>query len=194
MVAGDFNGHVGAAADDFEGVHGGFGIGARNSGGRRLLELCVEANLVPTNTWFKKERKATVRSGGCETEIDFILVQQAHRRRVRNIKVIPGELQHSLVVAVVDKLDAGRKDKKRPQVKWTKVWRLKDEAVRMKFEARMNTLYEQHEEPDNWDRYRTCVKQTAEEVCGISKGKPPHGETWWWKPELQDVIRRKRVA
>eukprot|EP00795_Rhopilema_esculentum_P005426 gene5426-599_t len=58
IVAGDLNGHVGPRADGFEGIHGGFGIGTRNDGGRRLLEYCTEADLVVINTWFKKTNKA----------------------------------------------------------------------------------------------------------------------------------------
>ena len=62
VAAGDFNGHVGAHPDGFEGVGiGGFGIGARNGGGRRLLEYCEKTSLVVNNTWFKKPRKATFR-------------------------------------------------------------------------------------------------------------------------------------
>ena len=37
---GEFNGHVWRRIDDFEGVHGGHGIGKRNVEGRRLLEFC----------------------------------------------------------------------------------------------------------------------------------------------------------
>ena len=33
MVCGEFNGHVGAEVDGFEGVHGGKGFGSRNAEG-----------------------------------------------------------------------------------------------------------------------------------------------------------------
>ena len=54
------------------------------------------------NTWFKKkeERKITYRSGGNGTEIDFVLVGRNQRKYVTE-KVIPGELQHGLIVANV---------------------------------------------------------------------------------------------
>ena len=73
---GDFNGHVGKQADGFEGVHGGSGFGERNLEGRRLLEFCDEKELCVANTWFKKrdQRKVTFRSGGNQTEIDFVIV------------------------------------------------------------------------------------------------------------------------
>ena len=72
----DFNGHVGKSAKNFEGVHGGNGVGKRNAEGRRLLEFCDERELCMANTWFKKtdKRKITYSASGCGTEIDFVLV------------------------------------------------------------------------------------------------------------------------
>ena len=91
---GDFNGHVGKCAEGFEGVHGGNGVGKRNAEGRRLLEFCDERELCVANTWFKKtdKRKITYSGGGCETEIDFVLVGEKYRKYIRDVKVIPWEL------------------------------------------------------------------------------------------------------
>ena len=42
-------------------------------------------------TWFYKEekRKITFSAGGCETEIDFVLVGNKYRKYVRDVKMIP---------------------------------------------------------------------------------------------------------
>ena len=97
---GDFNGHVGKSIDGFEGVHGGNGIGKRNLEGRRLLEFCDEKELCVANTWFKKKekRKITYSASGCQTEIDFVIVGKNNRKYVKDVKVIPWQLQHRLVV------------------------------------------------------------------------------------------------
>ena len=102
---GDFNGHVGKYAEDFEGVHGGNGVGKRNAEGRRLLEFCDERELCVANTWFKKtnNRKITYSTDGCGTKIDFVLVEEKYRKYIRDVKVIPWELQHRLVVVALDK-------------------------------------------------------------------------------------------
>ena len=47
--------------------------------------------------------KVTYRMGENETEIDFVLIQKEHRRFIRNVKAIPGEFQHALVIADIDK-------------------------------------------------------------------------------------------
>ena len=101
----DFNGHVGKCGERFEGVHGENGIGKRNAEGRRLLEFCDERELCMANTWFNKtdKRKITYNTGGSETEIDFVFVGEKYRKYKRNVKVIPWELQHRLVVVDLDK-------------------------------------------------------------------------------------------
>ena len=98
---GDFNGHVGKYAEGFEGVHGGKEKKCR----RRLLEFCDKTELCVANTWFKKtdKRKITYSVGGCGTEIDFVLVGEKYRKYIRDVKVIPRELQHRMVVVNLDK-------------------------------------------------------------------------------------------
>ena len=82
---GDFNGHVEKCAEGFEGVHEGNGVGKRNAEGRRLLEFCDEKELCVANTWFKKtdKRKIIYSAGGCETDIDFVLVGEKYRKYIK---------------------------------------------------------------------------------------------------------------
>jgi hypothetical protein len=69
VVCGDMNGHVGAASDGFDGVHGGYGQGVRNTEGEMLLEFADVMDLIVANTWFKKDvqKLVTFESGGCKT-------------------------------------------------------------------------------------------------------------------------------
>ena len=89
VVCGDMNGHVGAASDGFEGIHGGFGYGTRNTEGEMLLELADAMDLVVANTWFKKGEKqlVTFEWDGCKTVVDYILVPKSDRKLVRNVSV-----------------------------------------------------------------------------------------------------------
>ena len=43
----------------------------------------------------------TFRMGENETEIDFVLIKKEHRQLMQDVKAIPGELQHALVIADV---------------------------------------------------------------------------------------------
>ena len=42
-------------------------------------------------------------AGGNETEVDFVLVGKENRKYLRDVKIIPGELQHRLVTGDLDK-------------------------------------------------------------------------------------------
>ena len=98
---GDFNRHVGKG---FEGIYGGYGIGKRNTEGRMLLHFCDQKEFFVANTWYKKKekKKATYSSSKNDTEIDFVLVGKEKRKYLHDVKVIPGELQHRLMVFDVE--------------------------------------------------------------------------------------------
>ena len=191
---GDFNGHVGRLIEGFEGVHGGNGIGERNAEGRLLLEFCDGKELCVANTWFKKEekRKVTFSAGGNETEIDFVLVGKASRKYLRDVKVIPGELQHRLVVVDLDKRKV-RKVVRKETVQRRKVWKLKEEETRVRFERRVGELVNV-DDPDLWNCFKKGVLKACDEVCGKKKGRRDQGGTWWWNEEVKEAIARKKDA
>ena len=60
VLAGDMNGHVGSSNVGYDGTHGGFGYGARNADGSRILEIADELNLVICNTLFMKQESKLV--------------------------------------------------------------------------------------------------------------------------------------
>ena len=60
MVCVDFNSHVGAEVDGFEGVHGEKGFGSRNAEGDMLLEFADAVDLAVCNTWFTKDEAKRV--------------------------------------------------------------------------------------------------------------------------------------
>ena len=94
MVMGaDMNGHVGVAADGYEGVHGGFGYGERNREGARLLEFADGAGLVLANTLFdgEIEERRTYESGGSRTLVDYVLLRGEHVGRIRGMSMVRGE-------------------------------------------------------------------------------------------------------
>ena len=92
--------------EGYEDVHGGSGLGERNVEGKMMLEFSDKKELCVANTWFRKgkKRKVTYSAGGNESEIDFVLMGKGNRKYLRDVKVIPGELQHRfLVVDLVKK-------------------------------------------------------------------------------------------
>ena len=57
-----------------------------------------------------------------ETEIDFVLVGEKYRKYIRDVKVIPWELQHRLVVVDLDKkVERGKTERAK--------WKGKERAI-----------------------------------------------------------------
>ncbi|XP_063941325.1 uncharacterized protein LOC135149527 [Daucus carota subsp. sativus] len=100
FVGGDFNGHIGARADGYQGVHGGFGYGVRNDNGSTLLEFATAHDLVIVNSSFRKrdDNLITFRSGGHATQIDYLLIRSRDFRFCSYCKVFQWKLVlHSTV-------------------------------------------------------------------------------------------------
>ena len=70
----------------------------------RFDEFCREKELCVSNTWFKREekRKLTFRIGENETENDCVDKKRTPAV-IQNVKAIPGESQHALLLADIDK-------------------------------------------------------------------------------------------
>ena len=89
------------------------------------LDFCDQKKLCVANTWCKKKdkRKVTYSSGGNDSEMHFVLVGKEKRKYLRDVKVIPGELQHRLVVVDVKDQKLKKPVKKSKRVRW-RVWKL----------------------------------------------------------------------
>ena len=94
----------------------------------------MENELSTSNTWFKREekRKVTFRTGENETELDFLLIKNEHQRFIQNVKAIPGEFQHALVVVVIYKRKI-RNVVRKTCAERRKITLLKDVKIRKRF-------------------------------------------------------------
>ena len=90
VLGGDFNGHIGRDAGNFNSVHGGFGLGTRNEGGENLLEFARAKDLVIANSIFRKkdEHFITYKSDGHATQVDYFLVRKEDRASCLDCKVV----------------------------------------------------------------------------------------------------------
>nr|GEU96952.1 hypothetical protein [Tanacetum cinerariifolium] len=94
IIGGDLNGHIGAAADGYTGVHGGFGFGDRNEEGCTILEFATAHELVVANSFFKKSdaHLITFQSGGHNTQINYLLVRRGDLRACKDCIAYPEEV------------------------------------------------------------------------------------------------------
>ena len=104
------------------------------------LERNRKHYLFVANTWFKKtdKRKINYSAGGCGTEIDFVLVGEKYRKYIRDVKVIPWELQHRLVVVDLDNKVLKKVVRKERIIR--KIWNFNENRTKVRFEKRVKEL------------------------------------------------------
>lgn len=203
MVCGDLNGHVGERVQGFEAVHGGRGFGVRNLEGEMILEFAEAHKLTVLNTWFLKEdtKKISYESGGCKTVVDYMLTRQRDRTLVPDVNVIGKESfipQHKLMIGKLFVREQMRRKKQVFKSK-PKLWRLKDPRVQREFRTRVEQFGSEREAAENlnvetmWTGMKDNLLTAAEEVCGRTKGKPRHVETWWWNEECAEAVHKKKI-
>ena len=79
------------------------------------------------------------RMGENETGIDFVLIKKEHRWFIQNVKAIPGEFQHALVMADIDKRKI-RKVVRKTCAERIKITLLKDVKIRKGVEEKVTKL------------------------------------------------------
>ncbi|CAL5375401.1 unnamed protein product [Camellia sinensis] len=199
VIGGDFNGHVGIDKVGYERVHGGYGFGDRNEAGERILDFALASDLVVANTMYKKRKEhlITFKSGLVKSQIDYFLVRKVDCLKCNDCKVIPGESlvsQHRILV--LDLCFRGqyqaRKDGGRRRTRW---WDLKGDKLEI-FKNRMDKEGTWDLEGDAntmWNSMTNYMRRISREVLGESKGTGPSSrETWWWREEVQAVVKAKK--
>ena len=201
VFARDMNGHVGSSNAGYEGTHGGFGYGSRNADGSRILEFADGLNLVICNTLFTKQeaKLVTYVAGAVKSTVDYITVRQEDKAKIRNVKVITSEEcvpKHKLLVMDMwFKATKRRRRKFEPRVR---VWKLKEEKTCEEFRCMVGDKVQKVKWKglgvnDHWQQMKDIMMETAQDICGMTKGPCRHKETWWWNEEVAEAVRDKKI-
>ena len=120
---------------------------------------------------------------------------------VTNVSVAPSEPalpQHKLLIGTIQLNEAGcTKAKKEVFVSRCKVWKLKEPEIRQTYETKVKERLANSGTGDGdvemmWSGLKECWLEVASEVCGKTRGKQRHSETWWWNAEVAELVKRKR--
>ncbi|KAK6755534.1 hypothetical protein RB195_014110 [Necator americanus] len=161
-----------------ESCHGGYGYGARNDGGLRILEYAVASDLIIANKQYRKRKSHLIvyTSGGRETQVDFWMLRRRDRRLLQDSKVIPTDhvaAQHHLLVM---DLKISRPGKRHPRtekqrIKW---WNLKDrKEVFIAFVTPSTLPHPTCSVEEMWSSTSSVIRLTAENTLGkTTLGKP----------------------
>ncbi|GKC39879.1 aminopeptidase M1 [Tanacetum coccineum] len=206
IIGGDLKGHIGAAADGYAEVHGGFGFGDRNEEGCTILEFATAHELVVVNSFFKRSDAHLInfQSGSHNTQIDYLLVRRGDLRACKDCRAYLGEAcssQHRLVI--MDVLFEMRRHKREATGKPRILWKnLKEEAVetfRATFVERLAALEEVMSASGTdqmWNTLARVMKDAAKESLGVAnetaKTHSTHRESWWFCEEVQTKVALKQ--
>ena len=80
--------------------------------------------------------------------------------------------------------------KKSKRVRW-RVWKLQEKDIKEEFERRVVELVDA-EAVDLLESYKNGVLKACDDLCGKTKGRRDHGNTWWWNEQVKEAIDRKK--
>ena len=46
---------------------------------------------------------------------------------------------------------------------------------------------------NHWQQMKDIMMETAQDICGMTKGPRRHKETWWWNEEVVEAVRDKKI-
>ena len=192
---GDFNGHVGKYAEGFEGVHGEMVLGKE----MQKEEVCWSFVMRKSCAWqilgLKRQTKGKsliVVVVDVEQKLILCLWQKNTESIIRDVKVIPWELQHRMAVVDLDK-KVLKKVMTKERIIRRQIWKLNENQTRVRFEKRVKELVST-DAPDLWKTFRDGVLKACDELCVKKKSRRDQGDMWWWNDEVKDTITRKKAA
>ena len=103
VLGADLNGHVGKGNIGNEEIMGKYSAGTRNKEGSVIVDFSKIMDLAIVNTYFKKkdEHRVTYKSGGKNTQVDYMMCRRSNLKEMCDYKVILNECvakQHRMVV------------------------------------------------------------------------------------------------
>ena len=180
LILGSFNARVGQDAVTWKGILGRHGVGDCNNNGRLLLEFCTKQQLVITNTIFQqKDILKTIWMHFRSKHwclIDYVLERQRDFKKILHTRVIPSADFHTDHRLVRCKLNLHFKPKPRkrgpPKIK-SKINKLQSAEVKADYQADLHAKLGNNRCPEDpfpktlWNKLKTTILQTSEEVLGL---------------------------
>lgn len=201
IVMGDFNAKVGEGR--CETIVGPYGLGVRNERGDRLIEFCLEHNLVVTNTFFKlpKRRLYTWKSPAdkdnkiVRNQIDYILINHRYRNAIQSVRAYPGadvSSDHNPLIAKfqlhLKKVQTSHKSDK------LNIQKLKSEEVKEKLRQQINAKLESTPKSNDgnveqqWQFFRNSIIEPSSRELTTTKYKKEE----WMTDEILELMEERR--
>lgn len=208
ILAGDLNGRVGRQDQKTKDVIGTHGEPLRNNNGHRIIDFCIQNNMLVMNTFFqhKDVHKYTreVKSRGERSIIDYIIVSRELRQKIDDVKVRRGPEINSDHYLVIAKTKIGMERKKagtlrnRSTTGKIKSHTLSDKDIAQKYRDRVQELIEMadiksdNDLEDLWKILRDSLVTAGREVCGVTRVPGATKQTAWWSESIKREVKAKK--
>jgi len=78
------------------------------------------------------------------------------------------------------------------------VWKLKEEKTCEEYRCIVEDKVEEGKWKglgvnDHWQQMKGLMMETAQEICGTTKGPCRDKETWWWNEDVAEAVRDKKI-
>jgi len=79
-----------------------------------------------------------------------------------------------------------------------RLWKLKEEKTCEEYRCIVGDKVEESTWKclgvnEHWQQMKGLMMETAQDICGMTKGPRRHKETWWWNDEVAEAVREKRI-
>ena len=79
-----------------------------------------------------------------------------------------------------------------------RLWKLKEEKTCEEYRCMVRDKVEESKWKglgvnEHWQQMKGLMMETAQDICGMTKGPRRHKETWWWNDEVAEAVREKRI-
>ena len=79
-----------------------------------------------------------------------------------------------------------------------RVWKLKEEKTCEMYRFIVGDKVEEAKRKglgvnDHWQQMKGIMMETAQDICGMTKGPCRHKETRWWNEDVAEAVREKKI-
>lgn len=204
ILSGDFNARTGCdprVGYGVLGLHGG--ERTRNGNGQRLIEFCIENDLLVGNSFYPHKRihKITFSSQDRNSIIDYFVYDRSVRQYLMDIKVIRGAeigSDHLLLIADTKILPELQTKQKKKHYLSINVRALESIEKRTqyteKLEERLRALVLEGDIERLWNALKTCILEVGRDVCDLRKVTGNRKRSEWWSEEIKCIVQQKKKA
>lgn len=210
VILGDLNGRVGKQDQRSGDVIGNHGEMTRNNNGTRVIDFCIENNLLVMNTFYRHKdvHKYTreVKSRNERSIIDYVIASRNLRQAIQNVRVRRGpeiNSDHYMVIARtkigLDRVVTKNELQNNTSREVIKSYKLNNKEVAERYRSRVNELIEATSTSNNcdlehlWGNFKNILLEAGKEICGTTKINRGRKQTAWWNTEIKREVQTKKT-